>query len=64
MLLVAVGTLAGTVGLYLMVPKGFLPQQDTGVLIGVTQAAQDVSIPRLSRLQNQVAADDRAAIRR
>ncbi len=56
-LLVAVGTLAGTVGLYLVVPKGFLPQQDTGVLMGVTQAAQDVSIPRLSAMQNQVAAE-------
>jgi multidrug efflux pump len=54
-LLVAVGTLAGTVGLYLAVPKGFLPQQDTGVVMGVTQAAQDVSIPRLSAMQNQVA---------
>ncbi|HSU06397.1 MAG TPA: efflux RND transporter permease subunit, partial [Acetobacteraceae bacterium] len=54
-LLVAVATLAGTVGLYLIVPKGFLPQQDTGVLMGVTEAAQDVSISRLSTLQNQAA---------
>ena len=46
-LVVAVGTLVGTVGLYMVVPKGFLPQQDTGVVIAVTEAAQNVSIPRL-----------------
>ncbi|GAC1340099.1 MAG: hypothetical protein NVSMB18_09520 [Acetobacteraceae bacterium] len=40
MLLVAVLTLVGTVGLYLIVPKGFLPQQDTGVIVAVTEAAQ------------------------
>jgi hydrophobe/amphiphile efflux-1 (HAE1) family protein len=54
-LLVALATLAGTVGLYVGVPKGFLPQQDTGVLLGVTQGAQDVSIPRLASMQNQAA---------
>ena len=54
-LLVAVATLAGTIGLYVVVPKGFLPQQDTGVLLGVTQGAQDVSIPRLASMQNQAA---------
>jgi len=54
-LLVAVATLVGTIVLYVVVPKGFLPQQDTGVLLGVTQAAQDVSIPRLASMQNQAA---------
>ncbi len=54
-LVVAVATLAGTIGLYIVVPKGFLPQQDTGVLIAVTEAAQSVSIPRLIDLQTQVA---------
>ena len=48
-------TLVGTIGLYIIVPKGFLPQQDTGVLIAVTEAAQSVSIPRLVSLQTQVA---------
>ena len=38
-----------------MVPKGFLPQQDTGVLVAVTEAAQNVSIPRLVELQTKVA---------
>ncbi|MBV8457128.1 MAG: efflux RND transporter permease subunit, partial [Acetobacteraceae bacterium] len=55
-LLIAIGTLAGTIGLYVIVPKGFLPQQDTGVILGVTQAAQDVSISRLADMQNHAAA--------
>jgi multidrug efflux pump subunit AcrB len=54
-LVIAVGTLVGTIGLYIVVPKGFLPQQDTGVVIAVTEAAQSVSIPRLVSLQTQVA---------
>ena len=36
-------TVAGTVALYVVVPKGFFPQQDTGVLFGISDAAQDVS---------------------
>jgi multidrug efflux pump len=54
-LLVAAATLAGTIALYVVVPKGFLPQQDTGVITVVTEAAQSVSIPRMSRLQMQAA---------
>ncbi len=55
-LLIAIATLIGTIGLYVIVPKGFLPQQDTGVIMAVTEAGQDVSIPRLSAMQNQAAA--------
>ncbi len=55
MLLLAAATLAGTIGMYVIVPKGFLPQQDTGVIAAVTQASQSVSIPRLAELQGQVA---------
>ncbi len=55
MLVVAGATLIGTIGLYAIVPKGFLPQQDTGVIIAVTEAAQNVSIPRLLTLQNELA---------
>jgi hydrophobe/amphiphile efflux-1 (HAE1) family protein len=54
-LLVGVGTLVGTILLYAVVPKGFLPQQDTGVLVAVTEAAQSASIPRLVALQTEVA---------
>jgi multidrug efflux pump len=54
-LLVSVATLVGTIGLYAVVPKGFLPQQDTGLLVAVTEAAQNISIPRLVELQTKVA---------
>ncbi len=54
-LLVAVGTLAGTVLLYALTPKGFLPQQDTGVIVAVTEASQSASVPRMSALQTQLA---------
>jgi multidrug efflux pump len=53
-LAVAAATLFGTIGLYVVVPKGFLPQQDTGVITAVIEAAQDASIPRMSRVQAQV----------
>jgi hydrophobe/amphiphile efflux-1 (HAE1) family protein len=55
MLLVALTTFIATLGLYIAVPKGFFPQQDTGTMIGVTEAAQDVSFATMARLQNQVA---------
>ncbi len=54
-LLVGAATLVGTVGLYVIVPKGFLPRQDTGVLVAVTEAGQNVSIPRLIALQSRMA---------
>ena len=43
MLIVTLATLGGTVYLYMIVPKGFFPQEDTGFLIGVTEAATDTS---------------------
>jgi len=42
-LLVAIVTLVATVLLYIVVPKGLLPQQDTGVIIGVADAAENIS---------------------
>ncbi len=54
-LLIGVATLAGTIGLYVVVPKGFLPRQDTGVLLAVTEGAESVSIPHLIDLQTQMA---------
>jgi len=56
MLLIACGTLVGTIGLYMYIPKGFLPLQDTGMIAVVTEAAQDVSIPHLRDLQQDLAA--------
>ena len=54
-LLVALGTLAGTILFYLFIPKGFLPLQDTGVIVAVTEAAESASIARMGRLQTQLA---------
>jgi hydrophobic/amphiphilic exporter-1 (mainly G- bacteria), HAE1 family len=46
--------LIATVGLFTLVPKGFIPSEDTSQIIGVTQAAQDASFSELSRHQQQV----------
>ena len=50
-LLVTIGTLVGTILLYIYVPKGFFPVQDTGVIIGVSDAPQNVSFAAMSRRQ-------------
>ena len=44
-------TVAVTVGLAFVIPKGFFPQQDTGLVLGVTEASPDVSFPRMIELQ-------------
>jgi len=54
-LLVAVGTLALTVALYLMVPKGFFPVQDTGVIQGISEAPQSISFREMSERQQSLA---------
>jgi multidrug efflux pump len=46
-----VGTLVGTIYLYVIVPKGFFPVQDTGVILGVSEAPQDVSFTAMSQRQ-------------
>ncbi|WP_299564591.1 efflux RND transporter permease subunit [Enterovirga sp.] len=53
--LVTLGTLALTGWLYLTIPKGFLPEQDTGLLSVVVEAAPDVSFAEMTRLQDRVA---------
>ncbi|MDE2486052.1 MAG: efflux RND transporter permease subunit, partial [Alphaproteobacteria bacterium] len=55
-LLVAVGTLALTALLYLVIPKGLFPTQDTGQLQARTEAARDISFGRMSELQQRLAA--------
>jgi hydrophobe/amphiphile efflux-1 (HAE1) family protein len=54
MLLVFFLTLAGTIVLYRFVPKGFFPQQDTGSIMGTTEAAQDISFQAMSALHHEV----------
>jgi len=53
-LLVAAGTLGLTVYLYIIVPKGFFPVQDTGAILGISQAPETVSFAAMSRLQRQL----------
>jgi multidrug efflux pump len=48
-------TLAATVVLAATVPKGFLPQQDTGLLVGTTDAPQDISFAAMAQLQRAIA---------
>jgi HAE1 family hydrophobic/amphiphilic exporter-1 len=55
-MLIAAGTLAATVYLYAFVPKGFIPNQDTGQLFAFTEAGQDVSFDAMVREQQQLAA--------
>jgi multidrug efflux pump len=52
-LLTTVATLIATVGLYVAIPKGFLPLQDTGLITAVFEAGQDVSFAEMRRLQAQ-----------
>ena len=55
-LLVAIGTLALTVFLYLVVPKGFFPVQDTGVIQGISEAPQSISFSAMSKRQQALGA--------
>ncbi|KQU88776.1 multidrug transporter [Variovorax sp. Root318D1] len=54
-LIVALATLALTVLLYVVIPKGLFPTQDTGQLQARIEAAQDVSYTRMAELQQQAA---------
>jgi multidrug efflux pump len=52
-LIVFAATIVLTVGLYIKVPKGYLPQDDTGLMFGGTQASTDVSYGAMLKLQQQ-----------
>lgn len=54
-LMVAIGTLALTVFLYMVVPKGFFPVQDTGVIQGISEAPQSISFAAMSERQQELA---------
>jgi multidrug efflux pump len=63
MLLVTLATVGFTVWLYVVVPKGLFPQQDTGQLMGFSDAPQDISFPAMFERQqalNRVVAADPA----
>jgi hydrophobe/amphiphile efflux-1 (HAE1) family protein len=55
-LLVFIGTVALSVYLFVIIPKGFFPQQDTGLILGTSEAAQDVSFAEMKRYQLALAA--------
>ncbi|MCX4067162.1 MdtB/MuxB family multidrug efflux RND transporter permease subunit [Pseudomonas sp. S1Bt30] len=54
-LLVAIATLGLTLVLYLVVPKGFFPVQDTGVIQGISEAPQSISFAAMSQRQQELA---------
>ncbi len=54
-LLVAVATLVLTVLMYMWVPKGFFPVQDTGIIQGISESAQSVSFPAMAQRQQRLA---------
>src|SRR5438445_458177 len=54
-LVVAIATLVTTVWLYILVPKGFFPVQDTGVILGISEAPQTVSFTAMAERQQAIA---------
>jgi multidrug efflux pump len=54
-LLVAVATLVLTVLLYILVPKGFFPVQDTGAILGISEAPQSISFLGMAKQQQALA---------
>jgi hydrophobic/amphiphilic exporter-1 (mainly G- bacteria), HAE1 family len=55
-LLVALGTVVATAFMFSLLPKGFIPNEDTGQIFAMTEAAQGVSFERMGELQQQAAA--------
>jgi multidrug efflux pump len=55
-LYVAIGTLAVTAMLYVLIPKGFFPDQDTGLIQGVSEASESISYAEMAQRQQSVAA--------
>ncbi len=53
-LIVTLITLVATIGLYVIIPKGFLPLQDTGMITAVTEAGTDVSFDAMQSLADRV----------
>ena len=55
-LLAAFGSLGATVWLFMTMPKGFIPNEDTGQIFAMTEAAQGISFEKMGELQQQAAA--------
>jgi len=54
-LLVMLGTIVATGYLYYVIPKGFFPQQDTGLILGIAEAGQDISFASMAQRIEAVA---------
>ena len=54
-LVIAAATLVLTIWLYIVVPKGFFPVQDTGVIQGISEASQRISFPAMAQKQQALA---------
>jgi hydrophobe/amphiphile efflux-1 (HAE1) family protein len=54
-LLVFIATVSLSVYLYIVIPKGFFPPQDNGVVLGITEAAQDISFKEMMKVQQRLA---------
>ena len=54
-LFVALGTLILTIVLYILIPKGFFPVQDTGIIQGISEAPQSISFDAMSQRQQELA---------
>jgi multidrug efflux pump len=55
-LAVFLAAVAMTVGMFILIPKGFFPIQDTGLIQGLSEAGQDISPQEMKRLQSELAA--------
>ena len=55
-LLVTIGTLVATIYLYIVVPKGFFPVQDTGVILGISDAPESISFAAMAERQQALSA--------
>ena len=55
MLAVTLVTVAGTIWLYVIVPKGFFPTEDTGYMIGITEGNTDIAFPAMVEHQRKIA---------
>jgi HAE1 family hydrophobic/amphiphilic exporter-1 len=55
MLLVTLGTIVGTVWLYIVIPKDFIPREDTGYMLAITEAQSDISFDGMVERQRKVA---------
>ncbi|MBX9845305.1 MAG: efflux RND transporter permease subunit [Xanthobacteraceae bacterium] len=54
-LLITLGTIVGTVWLYIVIPKGFFPREDTGYMLAITEAQSDISFDGMVERQRKVA---------